>query len=347
MAGRTAVYDVCGNFEETIERWAKSLGKDKKRRALFNAVYGRGEKAKSIYQIMEAAKIRRGDKQQAQNQLNRLFLDHLITRQDNAGSVNDGTRYLYGKVLEVRKNKPRIISLADNPLRAASIPTKRRPQGTMTVKKSGAGVNKRTLRKKKPLNVLYLTASPATELRLRVDEEVKQVQKAIRGSVYRDNISVEHRPAADYDSLLDGLNDFRPRIVHFSGHGNGDGLAIEGSGRKKGQGQSISFDFLAETFSSCDDPPDVLVLNACNSSGAKRKFFPTVKALVVMKKSIDDADAITFAKRFYAAIASGESIKSSVCQGKLAVEYSTLNNGGDTPELLWADGINPAKMILA
>jgi hypothetical protein len=345
MIKKLTVIDPTGNHEENLVQWAKSLGRNKLRRKLFNAVYGRNKKLMSKKQIMKIAGVK--DSQQAQNELNHLQSYGLIVAQENDGTIKDRSQILYGKDQNVRKCRKRIAALADNPSRAASIPTKRRPQGTMTVKKSGAGVNKRALRKKKPLNVLYLTASPATELRLRVDEEVKQVQKAIRGSVYRDNISVEHRPAADFDSLLDGLNDFRPRIVHFSGHGNGDGLAIEGSGRKKGQGQSISFDFLAETFSSCDDPPDVLVLNACNSSGAKRKFFPTVKALVVMKKSIDDADAITFAKRFYAAIASGESIKSSVCQGKLAVEYSTLNNGGDTPELLWADGINPAKMILA
>ena len=48
----------------------------------------------------------------------------------------------------------------------------------------------------------------------------------------------------------------------------------------------------------------------------------------------------------YAAIASGQSIKSAFAQGKVAVENASISEA-DTPELFWPDDINPAKVILA
>src|SRR5260370_5500905 len=88
-------------------------------------------------------------------------------------------------------------------------------------------VKRQALRKKAHLNVLYLTADPDKDHSLRVDAEMRRVQEAIRGSEFRDNISVQYRPAADIGTLLDGLNDFKPQIVHFSGHGSAHGLAMD------------------------------------------------------------------------------------------------------------------------
>jgi hypothetical protein len=78
------------------------------------------------------------------------------------------------------------------------------------------------------LRVLYLTASPPSlDLDpLRVDSEVNNVLKALRAARHKDLVELHHRPAATVGDLVDGLNDHRPHVVHFSGHADGACFSI-------------------------------------------------------------------------------------------------------------------------
>ncbi|MEM5585239.1 hypothetical protein WNZ15_22475 [Roseibium sp. AS2] len=73
------------------------------------------------------------------------------------------------------------------------------------------------------LRVLYLTASPEEGAPLRVDAEVNNVLRQIRGSKFRDQIELLAVPAATPIDLINGINDHRPHVIHFSGHGNKGG----------------------------------------------------------------------------------------------------------------------------
>ena len=64
-----------------------------------------------------------------------------------------------------------------------------------------------------------------------------------------------------------------------------------------------------------------------------------------MRDSVSDLAATAFAAKFYAAVAAGQSVKSAFAQGKVAVETASLNEA-DTPELLVAPGVDPAKIVL-
>ena len=198
-----------------------------------------------------------------------IFVFHgaLIVRIENDGSVRDRSRYLYRKDPSVRKYRENIIRLADNRRAAARVPTKRRPliQGLQGIKTTKT-ITRQELRRKKPLNVLYLTANPDPAHSLRVGVEVRQVQDAVRGSPYRDNIALQYRPAADLNSLIEGLNDYRPRIVHFSGHGDSSGIAVDNPEVTRRPIKIVSFDLLAKALSATDVPPEIVVLNACESA---------------------------------------------------------------------------------
>jgi hypothetical protein len=190
-----------------------------------------------------------------------------------------------------------------------------------------------------------LTADPDKANSLRVDAEVRQVQEAVRGSAFRHSITLEYKPAADLNSLIDGLNDHRPQIVHFSGHGYEGGIATDNAQAGKHATKLVSFALLARALSATDNPPEVIVLNSCKSSNARKSFLPPGKIVVVMRDSVSDLAATAFAARFYAAIAAGQSVKAAFAQGKVAVEAVSINEA-DTPELLNALNVNPAKIIL-
>src|ERR1700694_2929544 len=212
MADRTPVVDWSGNYEENCLQLATHLGKSKIRRKLFDAIYGRVSRPRSRKQMVAATNLKSSDGQQAQNELDHLARYGLIRRIKNEGNVavDDGSRWLYLKDENVRAHRARILRYANNPREAKEVPTKRRPRGSTTV-----AVTRHFLKKRKHLGVLYLTANPRGDLR--VEAEVNQVQQEVRGSKLRDNIDVHYRPAANLDSLIQGLNDHVPAIVHFSG----------------------------------------------------------------------------------------------------------------------------------
>jgi len=211
------------------------------RRKIFSAIYGRGTRPRSKKQIMEAAGIKSTgtNAQQVQNELDHLTQHHLIVRVENGGTVKDGSRYLYLRDAAVRANREKIVRLADNRRAAARVPTKRRLVIHSNV--VSRGVTKQTLKRKRILSVLYLLANPDADNSLRVDAEVRRVQEAIRGSKFRQNVSVLYRPAADVQSLLDGLNDHRPQVVHFSGHGDEAGIATDTGSVKRPEVRMLSY----------------------------------------------------------------------------------------------------------
>jgi hypothetical protein len=345
MKARMAVVDWSGNYEENCIQLAKHLGQDKLRRKLFNAVYGRGSKPRTKKELMAATGLKATKSQQAQNQLDILFRYGLVLRDDN-DSVPDGSLYVYSKEPHVRAHRAKIVKHADNRNLAKTTPTKRTPVMRGIVGTQRTTITKRALKKRKKVDVLYLMANPIRRHALRIDAEVSKVSEEIRRSLFRDNIELHQSPAANLDAIIRGLNDHRPRIVHFSGHGSVDGIAFDDGGIKRVKKQFVTFDTLGKAFSATDDPPDVVVLNACKSAGARAALLGTAKAVVVMQNEISDFAAVAFATKFYGGIASGQSLQAAFDQGRLAVEAVSMGEDA-TPVLVAAKGVNPKKLVLA
>ncbi|MBI5262714.1 MAG: CHAT domain-containing protein [Bradyrhizobium sp.] len=346
MRGRQAVVDPTGNYEENNQRLGKSLGQAKLRRRLFDVIYGRGSRPRSRKQLMTVAEIKPTDAQQAQNEIEYLYKKHLVARIANEGYADDGSHYVYLKDEYVRANRDDIVKIANNPKLAAKMATKRSPAlngKTVIVRQL---VTPSALKKRKHLDVLYLMANPIRRYALRVDAEVTKVAEEIRRSLFRDNVTLHQLPAANLDTLIRGLNDHRPRIVHFSGHGSADGIAVDDGGIKRIKRQVLSFDILGKALSATDKPPDVVVLNACESVGARTALLQTAKAIIVMQDEISDLAAVAFAIKFYGGIASGQPLQFAFEQGCVAVESVSISEAA-TPVLITAKGFNPKKLILA
>ena len=189
--------------------------------------------------------------------------------------------------------------------------------------------------KPEPLRVLYLTANPHARetviehldgsietngVWLRVGQEVRQVKQSLRAAKFRDLVTIEHLPAATAGDLMDGLNDHRPHLVHFSGHAAAWGVLLENDeGSQSGAG--VDFELLARVLGATDSPPQLVVLNACESLAGADTLLRTVPAAIGMSESITDLAAVTFAAKFYAAIASAQSVEMAVEQAKTAMQF--------------------------
>ena len=213
--------------------------------------------------------------------------------------------------------------------------------------------------KPEPLRVLYLTANPESVEQtithpdgtveeigvwLRVDYEVRQVKDMLKRTKYRDLVTIEHLPAATTMDLLEGLNDFRPHVVHFSGHANALGLLMEND-HGTVDGADLDFNLLGRLLGATDEPPRLLVLNACDSLAGADDLLATVPTVIAMSDEINDTSAVVFAARFYSGIASAQSVASSLEQGKVALEAASLD-GSHLPEARCRDGLDLGSLVL-
>lgn len=74
--------------------------------------------------------------------------------------------------------------------------------------------------------VAFFATDPATasDRRLLLDEEVREIQLKIRLSDHRDAVKLESRWALRSGDILQYMNELEPTVVHFSGHGTKEGL---------------------------------------------------------------------------------------------------------------------------
>ncbi len=201
------------------------------------------------------------------------------------------------------------------------------------------------------LRLLYLTANPIPDppsSSLRVDAEVAQVQRAVRGALHRDYVRIEHRPAASPEDLLDGLNDLSPHVVHFSGHGGRQSLAMDNSDVQSPAPRALGFKQLGRALKTAATPPTLLVMNACDTvSGVAEELLPTVPLVVAMASSVLDTTAAIFAARFYAAIAAGLSVQRAFDQAVLAIELAGLEDDETWMiTLLFREDVDPDAVVL-
>lgn len=197
--------------------------------------------------------------------------------------------------------------------------------------------------RKEQLRVLYATASSQGDLR--VDEEIRRVRAAVRASTHRDQVVIEHLAAVTAGDLLDGLTSFRPHVVHFSGHAEEGVLVFDDGGDVHGDGHHISVRAFKSAVEAPDEPPLLVVLNACKSADHLDQLLGRVALAVGMSDNIGDVDALTFATRFYRTLAEGQSVWAALATARADMEMNGLPDH-DLPTLAALDGIDPTTVRL-
>jgi hypothetical protein len=194
------------------------------------------------------------------------------------------------------------------------------------------------------LRILMLGAS--SEGDLRVGREQKRIRAAVESALHRDLVELDVRPAATTEDLLDGISKFRPHVVHFSGHSNADLIVFEDEKDKPHKGVIVTASAFASAVRATDTPPLLVLLNSCNSARQIDGLVASVAPFAIgMADSIADADAITYAARFYASVANGQSIASAHAAGQAALELSGLDCA-ELPTLASAPDVDPRSTIL-
>jgi hypothetical protein len=158
-----------------------------------------------------------------------------------------------------------------------------------------------------PKTILVLAANPINQVRLRLDEEVREIDEGLRRSKRRDCFKLVQKWAVGTNALRRALLDFEPQIVHFCGHGVDDaGLVLED---ETGQVKVVTSEALAKLFELCKEHIECVVLNACYSEKQANAIAQHVGYVIGMNEAIGDKAAIKFAVGFYDALGAGRSVE--------------------------------------
>ena len=169
--------------------------------------------------------------------------------------------------------------------------------------------------------VLLLAANPRKTVPLRLDEEVREIEDALRGAKNREQFQLKQKWAVRPIDMRRAVLEFEPHIVHFSGHGDGDnGLVLE---NESGQAKFISAEALAGMFELAEQVECVL-LNACYSEVQATAIVQHIPYVIGMNQAVGDRAALEFAVGFYDALGAGRSFERAFKEGCISIRMAGI-----------------------
>jgi CHAT domain len=211
-----------------------------------------------------------------------------------------------------------------------------------------------------------MAANPSDTRRLSIDREVTAIRQCFSSSPLRDKIDLDQNWAARLEHLSQRLLEYRPHIVHFSGHGSPGGELlfenITGSAAEHAPQAAI-----AELFGILKDDIRLVVLNACFTEAQARAIAQHVDCVVGTSTAIGDRAATAFAGGFYRGIAHCRDVMTAFRLGCTTIDLESnpadvhgrmivvttpgrVEQSGPTrqpiPRLIPREGVDPAGVLL-
>ncbi|MEP6490184.1 AAA-like domain-containing protein [Microcoleus vaginatus GB2-A3] len=175
-------------------------------------------------------------------------------------------------------------------------------------------------RKKK--TILFLAANPKNTTHVDLQKEAKEIAEGLQRSKKGDNFQLEQQWAVTPREMQRAVLDYKPEIVHFSGHGAGEGgLALEDG---MGQIKLVNAKALAALFEAFNEYVECVILNACYSEVQAAAIARHIPYVIGMKQTVGDNAAREFAVGFYDTLAAGESIERAYKLGCVSISMAGI-----------------------
>jgi len=181
------------------------------------------------------------------------------------------------------------------------------------------------------IRILFLASNPADTVRLRLDEEVRAIERTLRQADLRDKFQLTSSFAVRVSDLQDLLLRYKPDIVHFSGHGSTSSELIFQD--ENANSHPIPTPTLAKLFQILKDNIKCVVLSACYSESQARAIAQHIDVVIGMSDAIEDKSALKFATAFYRGLAYGKDVHSSFELGKLEIQFQNAKDQ-ELPKIL-------------
>jgi hypothetical protein len=191
--------------------------------------------------------------------------------------------------------------------------------------------------------VLFLAANPVDQVSLRLDEEARAIAEMIRKSAHRDSVRFESCWAVRPVDVLQAINEFKPAIVHFSGHGSDrDEIVFQGT---DGRAKFVTKEAIVQAMMAAAEGIRLVFFNTCYSHRQAKSVVKHVEAAIGMRTTIGDEAARVFASQFYSAIGFGLSVQQAFEQARALLMMEGIAEE-DTPELFFNTGIDGSSVVI-
>jgi DNA-binding PadR family transcriptional regulator len=173
------------------------------------------------------------------------------------------------------------------------------------------------------ISILFLSADPTDASRLRLGEELREIQEKLQIAKLREKFSLDQRMSVRPADISQAMLDLKPKIVHFSGHGTSTGkLCFE---NEIGEIHPIEPEALAALFKQFADQVSCVLLNACYSEAQAKTISAHIDYVIGMNQEIGDKAAISFSVGFYQALGAGETIEKAFELGVVQVGLQDIS----------------------
>lgn len=182
-----------------------------------------------------------------------------------------------------------------------------------------------------PIRILFLGSNPDDSQRLRLDQEVREIDRALASAALGHRFQLDQKWAVRASELQSHLLRCKPHILHFSGHGTREkGIILEG---EHGTSRPVDGPRLARLLGQFNQNLRCVVLNACYSEEQARAIAQEIDCVVGMATAVEDDAAIRFAAVFYEALASGYDVRAAFDLGRADVVVGEMRQDA-VPQLV-------------
>ncbi len=182
-----------------------------------------------------------------------------------------------------------------------------------------------------PIRILFLGADPKDSTRLRLDEEVREIDQALTTAALGARFELCQKWAVRTTEIQSYLLRYKPQILHFSGHGSDqNAIFLE---TEDGMSRPVAALALARLLAQFNRHLRCVVLNACYAAEQAEAIAEHIDCVVGMSAAIDDRAAIRFTASFYQALAFGSSVRDAFDLSRADIEISELGQA-DVPRLI-------------
>lgn len=162
--------------------------------------------------------------------------------------------------------------------------------------------------------ILFMGATPNDAIPLALTREIRNIRGQLRENDKEKAFLFEDEPAVRTSDIQQVLIRYKPTIIHFSGHGEGeDGLVFEDA---LGNAKLVRTEALDSVFQTFKKSVECVVLNACYSIVQAEVISKHIPYVIGMLNKVPDDTALSFSFGFYLGLGAGEGYETAFDMGK-------------------------------